>query len=399
MNKQTPLAEILRPKTIEDILGQNNITDNNSTIYNLIRSGKLFSMILWGPPGCGKTTLARVIAKDLNCKFVELSAVNSGIKDLRIATTNAEYDLKDSTINTVVFIDEIHRYSKIQQDALLPYIEKGIIYLIGATTENPSFQVIPALLSRVQIVILKNIDDENLLKIIRKGYSYLINNHGKANLDPKIGEFILRFANGDARTALNLVENSYFARDKENNINIELLENLVSRKTTRYGIDEHYDIASAFQKSIRGSDPDAAVYWLAKMITGGEDPRFIARRLIVTASEDIGNADPNALNIAVNAYRAVELIGFPEGRIPLAQAVIYLARAPKSNETIKSIDKALYDIESNGRNYPVPMHLRDAHYKGAANYGHGAEYKYSHNYPEVKQEFLPEELKGTKYID
>lgn len=399
MTKQIPLAELLRPSTLEEFLGQNSITDTDSAVYKLMKSGKLFSMILWGTPGCGKTTLARIIARDLNCHFVELSAVNSGIKDLREAAAKAEKELEVSGTNTVAFIDEIHRYSKTQQDALLPYIEKGIIYLIGATTENPSFQVIPALLSRVQIVILKPLDDENILKIIRKGYSYLINNYGKAILDPKIGEFILRFANGDARSALNLVENSYFASGSGKNITIELLENLVSQKTLKYGVDEHYDIASAFQKSLRGSDADAAVYWLARMISGGEDPRFIARRLIVTAAEDVGNADPNALSVAVNAYKAVELLGFPEGRIPLAQAVIYIAKAPKSNAAIMAIDKALHNIQSEGKNYPVPMHLRDSHYKDAAKYGFGKDYVYSHANPDIKQDFLPDELKNVKYVD
>lgn len=399
MTGQTPLAELLRPSGIDDFLGQSSITESDASAYNLIKSGKLFSMILWGPPGCGKTTLARIIARDLQCNFVELSAVSSGIKDLREVTAKAQDKLDTQGVNTVVFIDEIHRYSKTQQDALLPFIEKGIIYLIGATTENPSFQVIPALLSRVQVIILKNLDDESILKIVRKGYSFLMNKHGKASLDPKVGEFILRFANGDARAALNLVENSYFASGKEKNINVELLESLISQKTTRYGIDEHYDIASAFQKSLRGSDPDAAIYWLAQMISGGEDPRFIARRLIVTASEDVGNADPNALNVAMNAYKAVELLGLPEGRIPLAQAVIYVAKAPKSNQAIKAIDKALHDIEAGGESYPVPMHLRDAHYKGAAKYGHGVDYIYSHSHPDIEQEFLPVELKGRKYTE
>ncbi|HSA07575.1 MAG TPA: replication-associated recombination protein A [Candidatus Gastranaerophilales bacterium] len=399
MTKQTPLAEILRPSNIDEFLGQRLITDPDSSVYNLIKSGKLFSMILWGPPGCGKTTFARIIAQDLNCVFTELSAVNSGIKDLREITAKANEVLETTGINTLVFIDEIHRYSKTQQDALLPFVEKGIIYLIGATTENPSFQVIPALLSRVQTVILKPLDDENILKIVRKGYSYLMNKYGKAHLDPKVGEFIIRFSGGDARAALNLVENSYFASGKDKNITVALLENLVSKKTIKYGIDEHYDIASAFQKSLRGSDHNAAIYWLAKMISGGEDPRFIARRLIVTASEDVGNADPNALNIALNAYKSVELLGFPEGRIPLAQAVIYIAKAPKSNTAIKAIDKALQDIEINGKSYPTPMHLRDSHYKDAVKYGFGRDYIYSPDNPEIKQDFLPEELKGRKYVD
>lgn len=397
-NKQIPLAEVLRPKSLDEFLGQDNIIKENSAIYNLLKSGRLFSIILWGSPGCGKTTLARILSKELNCRFVELSAVNSGIKDLREIITKAKDILHGTGQSTIVFIDEIHRYNKTQQDALLPYVEKGIIYLIGATTENPSFQIIPALLSRLQIIRLKPLNDEDILKIIRKGYAYLINKYGKINLDPKIGEFITKYSNGDARTALNLVENSFFTVGEDKNLTIELLEDLVQRKSIKYGIDEHYDIASAFQKSLRGSDPNAAIYWLAKMISGGEDPRFIARRLIVTASEDIGNADPIALNIAVNAYKAVELLGFPEGRIPLAQAVIYLAQAPKSNLTITAIDSALNDIEVQGNNYPVPTHLKDSHYKDAAKYGFGKDYVYSHEHPDIDQSFLPEELLNKKYI-
>ncbi|MDD3014243.1 MAG: replication-associated recombination protein A [Candidatus Gastranaerophilales bacterium] len=401
-NKQIPLAETLRPKTLEDFLGQVDIIKQNSAVWNLLKSGRLFSLILWGPPGCGKTTLARIIAKEADSLFVELSAVSSGIKDIRETVETARQELRSSGKKTILFIDEIHRYNKTQQDALLPHIENGTIYLMGSTTENPSFQVIPALISRVQLLLLKPLDDENLLKIIRRGYKYLIDKYGKINLDPEIGEFIVKHSMGDARIALNMVETSYFASTFKADtriLTLETLESLVQKRYIKYGIQEHYDHASAFQKSLRGSDPDAAIYWLAKMISAGEDPRFIARRLIVTASEDVGNADPNALHIALNAHKAVEMLGLPEGRIPLAQAVIYIAKAPKFNQAIMAIDKALHDIEVNGESYSPPAHLKDSHYKDASKYGFGNDYVYSHEHPEIMQNFLPEEIKGRKYLE
>jgi len=399
-NKQIPLAELLRPKTLKEYVGQNQLVSENSALMNLLNSGRLFSMIFWGTPGCGKTTLARIIASETDSVFRELSAVSSGIKDIKEAVEFAKQELRSSGKKTILFIDEIHRYNKTQQDALLPHLENGTLYLIGSTTENPSFQIIPALLSRTQVVMLKPIDDNNLLKIIRKGYKYLIDTYGKIELDSQIGEFIVNHARGDARIALNIVENSYFAssfKDDQRVLTIELLENLVQKTCIKYGIQEHYDHASAFQKSLRGSDPNAAIYWLAKMIAGGEDLRFIARRLIVTASEDVGNADPNALNVALNAYRAVELLGMPEGRIPLAQAVEYVAKAPKSNRAYMAIDKAISDIE-NGENYPPPDHLKDSHYSDAKNYGFGKGYVYTHDNPEPKQQFLPDKLKNKKYF-
>jgi len=399
-NRQIPLAETLRPKTLEEFLGQNQVLEKDSPVRNLIKSGRLFSMILWGSPGCGKTTFARILSKELDCRFEELSAVNSGIKELRQVVQDAETELKTTGRKTLVFIDEIHRYSKTQQDAILPYVEKGVIYVVGATTENPSFQVIPALLSRMQVLMFKPLSDESILEIIRKGFKYLITNYGKINMDKEVGEFILRQASGDARWALNLVETSYFSSPMEDNtriLTLELLERLSQTKAAKYGVQEHYDLASAFQKSLRGSDPDAAIYWLAKMIFAGEDPRFIARRLIVTAAEDVGNADPQALTLALNAYKAVEMLGLPEGRIPLAQAVIYVAKAPKSNQSIMAIDGALSDIQ-NGKDYPPPLHLKDSHYKDASKYGFGVNYKYSHSHPNEKQDFLPEELIGTKYV-
>jgi len=398
-NKQTPLAELLRPKTLGEFLGQNQMFGQNNAILNLLKSKRLFSLLLWGTPGCGKTTLARLIAKESGCKFIELSATSSGVKELKQAVEDAQSALRNDQ-KTIVFIDEIHRYSKTQQDALLPHIERGTIYFIGATTENPSFQVIPALLSRTQVARLNPIDPENMLKIIRKGFKHLIETYGKITLDNEIGDFIVKYANGDARLALNLVENSYFASDfkeEQRFLTMAIIEELAQSKAIKYDVQEHYDIASAFQKSLRGSDANAAIYWLAKMISAGEDPRFIARRLIVCASEDIGKADPNALNIALNAHKAVELLGFPEGRIPLAQAVEYVAKAPKSNECYMAIDQALSDIQS-GQDYGVPSHLRDSHYKDAKKYGFGEGYIYSHNNPEAKQSFLPDEIKDKKYF-
>lgn len=398
-NKQVPLAELLRPKTLDEFLGQSNVVTANSPLLNLLNSGRLFSIILWGTPGCGKTTLARLIANHTNAQFIEISAVTSGVKDIKDAVEAAKMSLRNGT-KTILFVDEIHRYSKTQQDALLPHLENGTLFMIGSTTENPSFQVVPALLSRVQVIKLNTLNDESIKNIIKNGFEYLEKSYQKITLDENVYDFIVNHSRGDARAALNLVENSYFAsnlKDDTRELKIEILENISQKRNTRYSRQEHYDSASAFQKSLRGSDADAAIYYLAKMISAGEDPRFIARRLIVTASEDVGNADPNALSVAVNAYKAVELLGLPEGRIPLAQAVIYVAQAPKSNSTICAIDSALSDIE-NGKDYPPPMHLRDAHYKDASKYGFGIDYVYSHANPEYKQQFLPDELVGKKYV-
>lgn len=398
-NKQIPLAELLRPQTLDEFLGQSNVLSPNSPLFNLLKTNRLFSIIFWGTPGCGKTTLARLIAKQTNAQFIEMSAVTSGVKEIKEAVENAKMALRSGT-KTVLFIDEIHRYSKTQQDALLPHLENGTLFLVGSTTENPSFQVIPALLSRVQVICLNTLNDESIGNIIIKGFKYLEDNYQKINFDDDVIKFITNHARGDARTALNLVENSYFASNLVNNqreLTIEILENISQKRNTRYSQQEHYDCASAFQKSLRGSDPDAAIYYLAKMIEAGEDPRFIARRLVVTSAEDVGNADTNALAVAMNAYKAVELLGLPEGRIPLAQAVIYIAKAPKSNTTVCAIDAALSDIEG-GLDYPPPMHLRDSHYKDASKYGFGNGYIYSHSQPETYQQFLPGELVNKKYV-
>ena len=395
-NKQVPLAELLRPKTIEEFLGQSNVVSPNSPILNLLKTQRLFSMIFWGTPGCGKTTLARLIATKTNANFIEISAVTSGVKEIKEAVESAKMALR-SGVKTILFIDEIHRYSKTQQDALLPHLENGTLFLIGSTTENPSFQVVPALLSRVQVVRLNSIDDESMQKIIKRGFSYLAKHYMPMDCEGGVLDFIVNLARGDARYALNVVETAYFASDLvdgRRNLTVKIIEEICQKRNTRYSQQEHYDCASAFQKSLRGSDADAAVYYLAKMIAAGEDPRFIARRLIVCAAEDVGNADP----MAVNAYRAVELLGMPEGRIPLAQAVIYVAKAKKSNQAVCAIDKALADIES-GKDFPPPMHLRDAHYKDAKNYGFGNGYIYTHDAPDIYQQFLPDELVGKKYLE
>ena len=397
-NKQIPLAEILRPKTIEDFLGQSNVISPNSPILNLLKTNRLFSMIFWGTPVCGKTTLARLIATKTNANFIEISAVTSGVKDIKDAVEKAKESLRAGQ-KTILFIDEIHRYSKTQQDALLPHLENGTLFLIGSTTENPSFQVVPALLSRVQVVRLNPINDESMAKIIKKGFSYLATHYTLMECESGVLDFIINLARGDARYALNIVENAYFASDLKDNkriLTVKTIEEICQQRNTRYSQQEHYDCASAFQKSLRGGDADAAIYYLAKMIVAGEDPRFIARRLITCASEDIGNADPNALNIALNAYKAVELLGLPEGRIPLAQAVIYVARAKKSNESVCAIDSALSDISA-GLDFAPPMHLRDAHYKDASKYGFGVGYVYTPDNPDYDQQFMPDELLGKKY--
>lgn len=399
-NKQVPLAELLRPKTIEEFVGQSNVVSPNSPILNLLKTQRLFSLIFWGTPGCGKTTLARLIATKTNANFIEISAVTSGVKEIKDAVESAKMALR-SGVKTILFIDEIHRYSKTQQDALLPHLENGTLFLIGSTTENPSFQVIPALLSRVQVIRLNSIDDESMQKIIKRGFSYLAKHYMPMDCEGGVLDFIVNLARGDARYALNVVENAYFASDLvdgRRNLTVKIIEEICQKRNTRYSRQEHYDCASAFQKSLRGSDADAAVYYLAKMIAAGEDPRFIARRLIVCAAEDVGNADPMAVQVAVNAYRAVELLGMPEGRIPLAQAVIYVAKAKKSNQAVCAIDKALADIES-GKDFPPPMHLRDAHYKDAKNYGFGNGYIYTHDAPDIYQQFLPDELVGKKYLE
>ncbi len=408
-NRQTPLPEMMRPKTLDDYLGQEEVLGQGSPLRNLIETRQLISLIFWGLPGVGKTTLARIIATSSDADFIELSAVNSGIKELREAVSRAEESLKLTGAKTVVFIDEIHRYSKTQQDAILPFVENGTIILMGATTENPSFQVIPALLSRVLLVRLKTLGREQMKTLIKRGVVFLGKTRQKLTISLEAIGFIADYANGDGRSALNLLETSFKcaplikgdAGEDTRLIELSLLEQLAQQNRLNYDRqgDEHYDHASAYQKSMRGGDADAAIYWLGKMLAGGEDPRFIARRLMITASEDIGLADPQAFQMAVAAAEAVERLGLPEGRIPLAMATIYTANAPKSNVAISAIDNALADITKRGHNYPVPAHLRDAHYAGANEHGHGVDYVYTHDQPDVQQDFLPAELLSKRYVE
>ena len=446
-NRQTPLAEQMRPQTLDDFLGQEKILGLGTPLRNLVETRQLTSLIFWGLPGVGKTTLARIIARNSGANFIELSAVNSGIKELREAVTQAEETLKFSSMPTVVFIDEIHRYSKTQQDAILPYVENGTIVLMGATTENPSFQVIPALLSRVLIVRLKSLGRDDMKTLIKRGVVFLGKNRQKILISHDAIGFIADYANGDGRSALNLLEIAHkcapVVREEPSSetkegpgagqatqpspkgltdegypkgeqaphinktgnqearlIELSLLEQLAQQNRLNYDRqgDEHYDHASAYQKSMRGGDADAAIYWLGKMIAGGEDPRFIARRLMVTAAEDIGLADPQAFQLAVAAAESVDRLGLAEGRIPLALATIYTAQAAKNNAAISAIDAALSDIQSKGHNYPVPPHLRDSHYSGAKDYGHGVGYVYSHDQPDESQDFLPPELRQKRYV-
>ena len=375
-NKQIPLAELMRPKSLDEYLGQTNVINENSPFLKLLKAKRLFSFILWGPPGCGKTTLARLCANYHGAYFLELSAVNSGVKEIKEAAQKAKEKLREGS-KTIIFIDEIHRFSKTQQDALLPYIETGLFYFIGSTTENPSFHTVPALISRAQVIMLNKIDKESLKKIVKKGFDYLCNQYGEKKFNDDAIELIINLSHGDARYCLNATENGYFASDDE--IKKETLEELLQKSSIRYSIDSHYDYASAFQKSLRGSDKNAAIYYLAKMLISGEDPRFIARRLIVVASE-------------------VEHLGMPEARIVLAQAVEFIANAKKSNRAIMAIDNAIKDIKD-GLDYLPPMHLRDAHYKSAQKYGFGKGYVYTHDNPDYKQQFMPDEIKERKYFN
>ncbi len=397
MNK--PLAERLRPVNLEQYVGQKHLVGEGSVLRNMIDSGRISSFILWGPPGVGKTTLAQIIANRLETPFYTLSAVTSGVKDVRDVIERAKNNSFFSASSPILFIDEIHRFSKSQQDSLLGAVERGIITLIGATTENPSFEVIRPLLSRCQLYVMKSLQKEDLLQLLERAI------HEDAELKQRKivleeSNAMLRYSGGDARKLLNTLELVVESESTEEVVITD--EKVVSRlqqNPLAYDKDGemHYDIISAFIKSIRGSDPDAALYWMARMIEGGEDPEFIARRLVISASEDIGLANPNAMLIANAAFDAVMKIGWPEGRIPLAEAAVYLASSPKSNSAYMGINNALDIVRKTG-NQPVPLHLRNAPTQLMAELGYSDGYKYSHDYPGnfIEQQFMPDELIHTR---
>lgn len=397
-----PLAERLRPTKLEDYIGQKHIIGENAVLNKMINSKRLSSFILWGPPGVGKTTLAKIIANELELPFFTLSAISSGVKDVRETIEKARQSRVFLTEgNPILFIDEIHRFSKSQQDSLLGAVENGTITLIGATTENPSFEIITPLLSRCQVYTLKPLENEEIDILLNRAITQdSILKEYKFDIQEK--DALYRFAGGDARKLLNIIEILF--NSQADNSTILITNTLVTEKLQENPLafdkdgEMHYDIISAFIKSIRGSDPDAAIYWLARLIAGGEDPKFIARRLVISASEDIGLANPNALLLANACFDAIHKIGWPEGRIPLAETTIYLATSPKSNSAYNAINEALSVVEKTG-NLPVPLHLRNAPTKLMKELNYGAEYKYSHDYPNhfVLQEYLPEKLKNTKF--
>ncbi len=406
MKKESPLASRLRPTKLEDFIGQEHIVAQNTLLYRAIKADKLTSIILYGPPGTGKTTLARIIANTTKSNFIQLNATTSGIKDIKLTIDDATYTFATSSKRTILFIDEIHRFNKAQQDALLPHVEDGTVILIGATTENPYFEVNKALVSRSIIFQLKQLTSGNIITLISRAISDKENGLGNLNIEIEESalHFLAEISNGDARTALNAIELAAFSTERNPNgkiiIDLETAQQCIQKRAINYDKngDNHYDTISAFIKSMRGSDPDAAIYYLARMLYAGEDPKFIARRIVICASEDVGNADPHALQVAVSAASAVDFIGMPECKIILAQAVAYISCAPKSNSAIKAIEKAWNDV-STIQISGVPNHLKDSHYAGAKQLNNGEGYKYAHDYPGhyVSQQYLPDELKGTIY--
>ncbi len=399
MHQLPPLAEQLRPHNLDNYIGQSHLVGEKAILRTAIESGNIPSMILWGPPGVGKTTLAFIISQYLNKEFYTLSAISSGVKDVREVIEKAS----KSANNAILFIDEIHRFNKSQQDSLLGAVEKGIITLIGATTENPSFEVISPLLSRCQVYILKNLEKVDLLQLLETARLFLENQH---NISISISETeaLLRISGGDARRLLNAIELVVNMEKQKANIEItnEMVLQIVQQNLALYdkGGEMHYDVISAFIKSLRGSDPNAAVYWLARMIAGGEDLKFIARRMLILASEDIGNANPNALLLANSCFEAVNKIGYPESRIILSQTAIYLATSPKSNASYTAIDEALALVSKTG-DLAVPLHIRNAPTKLMKDIGYGKDYKYAHSFENnfVDLEFLPEKIKGKKFYE
>ena len=395
-----PLAERLRPKTLDDYIGQKHLVGEGAILRKMIDAGRISSFILWGPPGVGKTTLAQIIANKLETPFYTLSAVTSGVKDVRDVIEKARNNRFFNKMSPILFIDEIHRFSKSQQDSLLGAVETGIVTLIGATTENPSFEVIRPLLSRCQLYVLKSLEKEDLLELLQNAICKDVFLKEK-NIELKETEAMLRYSGGDARKLLNILELVVEAEGDAAQVVItddKVVERLQQNPLAYDKEGElHYDIISAFIKSIRGSDPDGALYWLARMVEGGEDPAFIARRLVISAAEDIGLANPNALLLANAAFDAVMKIGWPEGRIPLAEATVYLATSPKSNSAYAGINSALELVRETG-NLPVPLHLRNAPTKLMKQLGYGKDYKYAHAYNGnfVNQQFLPDEVKDNR---
>ncbi len=406
--KESPLAARLRPMTLEEVVGQEHIIGKDKLLYRAIKADKISSIIFYGPPGTGKTTLAKVIANTTSAEFTQINATIAGKKDMEEVISRAKDTMGMYGKRTILFIDEIHRFNKGQQDYLLPFVEDGTIILIGATTENPYFEVNGALISRSIIFELKPLDRDAIKKLLHRAVYDKEKGMGAydAEIDEEALEFLADLSGGDARHALNAIELGVMtterAGDGKIHITMEVAQECIQKRRVLYDKngDNHYDTISAFIKSMRGSDPDAAVYYLAKMLYAGEQVTFIARRIMICAAEDVGNADPMALTVAVSASQAVERVGMPEAQIILSQAAIYVACAPKSNAACNAIFSATAEVERSG-NLPVPTHLQDAHYKGAAKLGHGTGYKYAHDYPNhyVEQQYLPYELKGKTFYE
>ena len=408
MKQEAPLAARIRPRTVEEIVGQEHILGKNKLLYRAIQADKLGSIIFYGPPGTGKTTIAKVIANTTSAEFTQINATIAGKKDMEEVVEQAKNNLGMYGKKTILFVDEIHRFNKGQQDYLLPFVEDGTLILIGATTENPYFEVKGALLSRSRIFELKPLNKEDIKTILKRAVYDQDRGMGAfgGEITQDALDFLADVCNGDARTALNAIELGVMTTEPDEDgkivVDMEVAQECIQRRVISYDKtgDNHYDTISAFIKSMRGSDPDAAIYYLAKMLDAGEDIKFIARRVMICASEDVGNADPEALQVAVSAAMAVERLGMPEARIVLGQAVTYVASAPKSNAAYVAIDQAL-EVVRKHQVSDIPMHLKDAHYKGAAKLGHGVEYKYAHNYPNhyVKQQYLPDSLVGTTFYE
>ena len=405
-----PLAEKMRPKSLDEFVGQSHVLGNEGLIRKAIEKDRIFSMILWGPPGCGKTTLARLVANETGSYFVHFSAVLSGVKEIRSVIEDAKNQQKLYQKSTILFVDEIHRFNKAQQDAFLHHVESGLITLIGATTENPSFEVIPPLLSRCRLIILKPLSSDNIAEIIKRALNDKEKGVGRITID--FGKdalaYLINIADGDARIALNnlelavclLLPEKDLGKKETLRINLQDLENALQKKALVYDKsgEEHYNLISAFHKSLRGSDPDAAIYWLERMLMAGENPLYVARRMVRFASEDVGNADPDALGVALNAMEAFKFLGHPEGDLALSQAAVYLATAPKSNSIYASSKLVKKEIKDSG-SQPVPLHIRNAPTSLMKEIGYGKDYKYAHDYKEgfTPQDYLPEKLRDRRY--